>query len=230
MVQAVFDNLNAKQPKNHFTVGITDDVSHTSLELKEAADTCPAGVFRGKFYGLGADGTVGANKNSIIIIGNNTDLYAQQKPVLKSAGGRGELPRASLILAYSPCIAHGINMSLSQREGKLAVESGYWPLYRFNPLLTAEGKNPFTLDSKEPTEELRGFLMNEVRFRALLNEFPDRAEGLYKKAEQDAKERLNLYRGMALSHLRSLFCRPVLTRKARRARWCWRTKTSIAGG
>lgn len=126
--------------------------------------------------------SMGANKNQFL------------KALMEAESYSGP----SLILAYSPCIAHGINMGLSQREGKLAVESGYWPLYRFNPLLAAEGKNPFILDSKEPTEEVRSFLMNEVRFRALLNEFPDRAEELYKQAEQDAKERLEVYRAKAL--------------------------------
>jgi pyruvate-ferredoxin/flavodoxin oxidoreductase len=77
MVKAVFDNLRAKGPKNHFTVGIVDDVSHTSLPLGEQIDPSPEGTVRCKFWGLGADGPVGANKNSIKIIGENTDMFAQ---------------------------------------------------------------------------------------------------------------------------------------------------------
>ena len=77
MVKAVFDNLSAKQPKNHFTVGITDDVSHTSLTVDNEFSTEPDNVIRALFYGLGADGTVGANKNSIKIIGEGTNNYAQ---------------------------------------------------------------------------------------------------------------------------------------------------------
>src|ERR1700690_3324725 len=77
MVKAVFDNLSAKQPKNHFTVGINDDVSHTSLTVDHEFSTEPDNVIRAMFYGLGADGTVGANKNSIKIIGEGTDNYAQ---------------------------------------------------------------------------------------------------------------------------------------------------------
>lgn len=77
MVKAVFDNMSAATPKNHFTAGITDDVTHTSLEVKEKIVTAPKGVFRCKFYGLGSDGTVSANKNSIKIIGDNTDMYTQ---------------------------------------------------------------------------------------------------------------------------------------------------------
>ena len=77
MVKAVFDNLAASSPKNHFTVGIEDDVSNTSIEIKEVIDSAPEGLFRCKFFGLGSDGTVGANKNSIKIIGDHTDMYAQ---------------------------------------------------------------------------------------------------------------------------------------------------------
>ena len=77
MVKAVFDNLKSAAPKNHFTVGIDDDVSHTSLELGEDFDPSLKGTVRCKFWGLGADGTVGANKNAIKIIGENTDMYAQ---------------------------------------------------------------------------------------------------------------------------------------------------------
>jgi pyruvate-ferredoxin/flavodoxin oxidoreductase len=73
----VFDNLKEKQPKNHFTVGITDDVSHTSLPVDPEFSTEPDNVIRAMFYGLGADGTVGANKNSIKIIGEGTNNYAQ---------------------------------------------------------------------------------------------------------------------------------------------------------
>jgi pyruvate-ferredoxin/flavodoxin oxidoreductase len=77
MVKAVYDNLKQKQPKDHFTVGINDDVTHTSLDYDAAFSTEPDSVVRAMFYGLGADGTVGANKNSIKIIGENTDNYAQ---------------------------------------------------------------------------------------------------------------------------------------------------------
>ena len=77
LVKAVFDNMDAASPKNHFTVGIVDDVTNTSLEVHEKIDASPEGCFRAKFFGLGSDGTVGANKNSIKIIGDHTDMYAQ---------------------------------------------------------------------------------------------------------------------------------------------------------
>ncbi|HAZ22248.1 MAG TPA: pyruvate:ferredoxin (flavodoxin) oxidoreductase [Firmicutes bacterium] len=103
----------------------------------------------------------------------------------------------SLIIAYAPCINHGINMNYSQREEKLAVEAGYWPLYRFNPEMAEQGKNPFTLDSQEPTGSYREFLMGEIRYATLKRQFPEVADQLFEKAEQDAKERRENYKNMA---------------------------------
>jgi pyruvate-ferredoxin/flavodoxin oxidoreductase len=108
-------------------------------------------------------------------------------------------PGASLIIAYAPCINHGIDMGLTQEEEKRAVETGYWPLYRYNPLLKEEGKNPFILDSKEPAGDFREFLMGEVRYSSLTRTFPDTAEELFKKAEEDMKERYEIYKQMAAS-------------------------------
>ena len=88
-------------------------------------------------------------------------------------------------------------MGKTQENAKLAVECGYWHLYRFNPELEKEGKNPFTLDSKEPTGSFREFLMGQVRYTSLLKEFPDRAEALFQKAEADAKDRLDGYKRRA---------------------------------
>ena len=96
----------------------------------------------------------------------------------------------SLIIAYAPCINHGINMSHSQNEEKLAVEAGYWPLYRFNPDLRKEGKNPFQLDSKEPTKDPQELLDNEVRFNCLKKLFsPEAAATLQGRLKEDLKER-----------------------------------------
>ena len=94
----------------------------------------------------------------------------------------------SLIIAYAPCINHGIKGGLTNAmaEEKNAVQSGYWNLFRYNPALIAEGKNPFTLDSKEPTKSYRDFIMNEVRYSSLKRSFPEKAEALYEKSEKDA--------------------------------------------
>ena len=105
----------------------------------------------------------------------------------------------SLIIAYAPCINQGLKlgMGFSQEQTKRAVESGYWQLYRFNPLLKEEGKNPFSLDSKEPTRSFREFIDSEVRYASLSKAFPDEAEALFAKTEKDAKERLDSYKRLA---------------------------------
>lgn len=99
----------------------------------------------------------------------------------------------SLIIAYSPCIAHGVNMSKSIEEERRAVESGYWQLYRFNPALSEVGKNPFTLDSKPPMIAFTDFLMGENRFASLKNSNPKRAEYLFHEAEKDSQRRFAFY-------------------------------------
>ena len=106
----------------------------------------------------------------------------------------------SLIIAYSPCINHGLKagMGLSQKEEKLAVECGYWHLYRYNPALEGTDKNPFTLDSKEPDwTKFQDFLKGEVRFASLYKMFPENAEELLQKTEEFAKVRLNTYKRLA---------------------------------
>ena len=105
----------------------------------------------------------------------------------------------SLIIAYSTCINQGLKggMTLSQEEQKRAVDCGYWALYRYNPMLKSEGKNPFSLDSKEPKADFKEFLMSEVRYAALAKTFPEIADKLFEKTEEDAKERLETYKKMA---------------------------------
>ncbi len=103
----------------------------------------------------------------------------------------------SLIIAYAPCINHGINMGKTQAEMKFAVESGYWHLYRYNPMLKAEGKNPFTLDSKEPTASYQDFIRSEIRYKSLQKQFPEVADSLFAEAEKEAKERYAFYKRLA---------------------------------
>jgi len=97
----------------------------------------------------------------------------------------------SLVIGYAPCEMHSIKGGLTncQSEMKKAVDCGYWNMFRFNPALRAEGKNPFTLDSKAPTGSYRDFIMNEARYSSLTRAFPDRAEELFGEAEENAKLR-----------------------------------------
>ena len=100
----------------------------------------------------------------------------------------------SLIIAYAPCINHGINMGKSQAEEKKAVEAGYWPLYRYNPDLANEGKNPFQLDSKDPKASFQEFILGETRYSALKKQFPEVADELFARAEKEASEKIDYYK------------------------------------
>ena len=106
----------------------------------------------------------------------------------------------SLIIAYSHCISHGFDLQKGLEQQKLAVKAGAWPLYRFNPALIAEGKNPLSIDSKDPSIPLSQYAYNESRYRMLLQTDEQRAEALMKLAQKDVKGRFDLYRQMAAMH------------------------------
>ena len=121
-------------------------------------------------------------------------MGANPQQLLKAITEAEAYKGPSLIIAYAPCINHGINMGKSQEEAKKAVEAGYWPLYRYNPSLAAEGKNPFTLDSKEAKSSYRDFILGEVRYASLQRQFPDVAEELFERSEQEAKDKYDYYK------------------------------------
>ncbi len=126
---------------------------------------------------------MGANKNQLIKALREAESY----------------PGPSLIIAYAPCINHGIKagMGKSQYEEKLAVDSGYWPLYRYDPRLAKQGKNSFQLDYKEPDGTVHDFLMREVRYAALTKTFPEEAKKLHKQLEENVNARYQTYKRMA---------------------------------
>ena len=103
----------------------------------------------------------------------------------------------SLIIAYSHCIAHGIDMRKGLDQQKLAVQSGVWPVFRYNPMLAEEGKNPLQLDSRDPSVKVEDYAYNETRYRMLLQSDEARAEALMKQAREDAIRRWKLYQQMA---------------------------------
>jgi pyruvate-ferredoxin/flavodoxin oxidoreductase len=160
MIKAIYDNMKSAAPKNHFTVGINDDVTNTSLEVKDIIDSSPEGTFSAKFYGLGADGTVGANKNSIKIIGDHTDMYAQG------------------YFSYDSKKSGGITIS-HLRFGKKPIQSAYLitepnmvachnPSYviRYDMLEGVKDGGTFLLNSpwtlEEMEKELPASLKNEI--------------------------------------------------------------------
>ena len=108
---------------------------------------------------------------------------------LKAIAEAEAYPGPSIIIGYAPCEMHSIKggMANCQAEMKKAVESGYWQMFRYNPSLKAEGKNPFSLDSKEPTASYQDFINGEARYTRLAQAFPERAQELFAKAEAAAK-------------------------------------------
>ena len=126
-------------------------------------------------------------------------MGADKNQTLKAIAEAEAYPGPSLIIAYAPCINHGLKagMGCSQLEAKKAVDSGYWAMYRYNPQLVGTDKKSFVLDSKEPTSDFKEFLMGEVRYASLAKQFPEQAEALFAKTEQDAKDRLAGYKKLA---------------------------------
>ena len=127
-------------------------------------------------------------------------MGADQNQLLKAITEAEAYNGPSLIVAYAPCINHGIRkgMGSSQLEGKLAVQCGYWANWRYNPQLVGTGKNPFTLDSKEPDfSKFQEFLMGEVRYSSLKRNFPDAAQELFDKTQHDAEDRIAGYKILA---------------------------------
>ena len=127
-------------------------------------------------------------------------MGADQAQTLKAIREAEAYDGPSLIIAYAPCINHGLKkgMGKSQAEEKEAVACGYWHLWRYNPALEAEGKNPFTLDSKEPDwSKFQDFLKGEVRFASVAKQYPAEAAELFAAAEENAKWRLRSYKRMA---------------------------------
>ncbi|MBF0299635.1 MAG: pyruvate:ferredoxin (flavodoxin) oxidoreductase [Oligoflexia bacterium] len=140
-------------------------------------------MFMSYGYVYVASVAMGANKNQLIKAMKEAEAY----------------DGPSIVIAYAPCINHGIDMSKSQEREKLAVESGYWILYRYNPLLKAEGKNPLILDSKEPKSAVIEFLNAETRYTSLERSFPERSTSFKERFSVYVKERYEQYKRLAES-------------------------------
>lgn len=128
-------------------------------------------------------------------VGSGADKNQLIKAVTEAENYKGP----SIIIAYAPCISHGIKKGMGKSVDNIAeaVKSGYWHLYRYNPSLKKEGKNPFILDSKEPTGSFRDFIMGQVRYSSLALQFPEESEALFNQAEENAKERYNTYKKLS---------------------------------
>jgi pyruvate-ferredoxin/flavodoxin oxidoreductase len=126
-------------------------------------------------------------------------MGADKNQLLKALAEAEAHKGPSLVIAYAPCINHGIKagMGKTQEQTKKAVEAGYWHLYRYNPVLVDQGKNPFSLDSKEPKTGFKDFLESEVRYASLKQSFPEIADTLFDQAEKEARQRYNAYKALA---------------------------------
>jgi pyruvate-ferredoxin/flavodoxin oxidoreductase len=127
----------------------------------------------------------------------SVSMGANMNQVVKAFQEAEAYPGPSVLICYAPCINHGINMTRSVNEMKRAVECGYWPLYRYNPVLKQEGKNPLVFESKEPNGKFQEFLASEVRYSSLKKMFPAIAEQAFVKAEQDMWGRYKYYKKLA---------------------------------
>jgi pyruvate-ferredoxin/flavodoxin oxidoreductase len=124
-------------------------------------------------------------------------MGASDRQTLKAFREAESYNGPSLIISYTHCIAHGYNLKYGFDQQQKAVDSGAWVLYRYDPRLKAEGKNPLQLDSKEPKLPIKEYMYNETRFRMLTQSDPERAERLAKLAQEDAIARWNIYKQMA---------------------------------
>ena len=124
-------------------------------------------------------------------------MSANNAQLIKAMNEAEAYPGPSLIIAYAPCINHGINMTNSQEEIKRAVQSGYWTLYRYNPLLAEEGKNPLTLDSKEPDGTYQDFISSRNPVFLPVQAVPDIAKKLFVDSEKDAMQKYATYKKLA---------------------------------
>jgi pyruvate-ferredoxin/flavodoxin oxidoreductase len=168
----------------------------------QASKATPAGAvakfsFNGKLSGKKDLGRMAITYGNVYVaqIAMGADMNQTIRAMREAESYEGP----SLIIAYSPCISHGIKngMSTSMREEKKAVDCGYWHLYRYDPRLYEIGKSPFQLDSKEPVLSYRDFLDGEIRYSQLLNTFPDQADKLFDRSAQHAKRRLDVYKSMS---------------------------------
>ncbi|MFA5835089.1 MAG: pyruvate:ferredoxin (flavodoxin) oxidoreductase [Bacteroidota bacterium] len=175
----------------------TEVYSNTGGQMSKATP-------RGAVAKFAAGGKPGGKKDLGLIAMSYANTYVAQIAMgandlqtVKAIQEAEAFEGPSLIIAYSHCIAHGINMRLGMNAQKLAVDSGYWPLYRYNPALMKEGKNPFQLDSKPPKVKFEEFAYNEIRYKMLTKMDPEKAKRLLREAQEDVLKKWRYYEQLA---------------------------------
>ncbi|MBF0118524.1 MAG: pyruvate:ferredoxin (flavodoxin) oxidoreductase [Desulfobacterales bacterium] len=177
----------------------TEVYSNTGGQSSKATPTGSVAKFAASGKKTGKKDMIGMAMTYGYVYAASVSMGANKQQLVKAFTEAESYDGPSLIIAYAPCINHGIKkgMGKSQEEAKLAVQSGYWPLFRYNPQLKAEGKNPFILESKEPDGTLKEFLAGEVRYASLNKSFPEEAKKLHSQLEQEFKVRYENLKLMA---------------------------------
>jgi pyruvate-ferredoxin/flavodoxin oxidoreductase len=188
------DHVLAADKNINVLVLDTEVYSNTGGQSSKATNLAAVAKFAasGKRTGKKDLGLISMSYGYIYVA--SISLGANPVQAIKALSEAENFDGPSLVIAYSPCIAHGIDMSKTYDEEKQAVLSGYWPLYRYNPKLKEEGKNPFNYESRDPRVNMMDFLMNEVRYNSLKKKFPDVAEKLYKEAVKFKEDKHKFYK------------------------------------
>ncbi len=193
------DHVIASGEDVNILVMDTEVYSNTGGQSSKATPTGAVAkfAFSGKKIGKKDLGRIAMTYGYVYVA--SISMGASKQQVIKAFTEADKHPGPSLIIAFAPCINQGIKkgMGKSQEESKLAVESGYWPLYRYNPALEEEGKNPFILESKEPDGTIQKFLGGEIRFSSLEGTFPEESKRLRAQIEAEVNRRYGILKKMA---------------------------------
>jgi pyruvate-ferredoxin/flavodoxin oxidoreductase len=191
------DHVIASDRKVNVLVLDTEVYSNTGGQMSKSTPVGAIAKFAagGKSLGKKDLGMMAMAYGSVYVA--RVAFGANRLQTIKAFNEADEYPGPSIIIAYSHCINHGLDLRKGISQQKLAVDSGAWTLFRYNPKNRAEGKNPLTLDSKEPTADIGEYMYNEIRFRALKQAGPERAAELLEVARRDAKERYSFYKYLA---------------------------------
>ena len=191
------DHVLAQDQDVNVLVLDTEVYSNTGGQSSKATPTGPIAKFAaaGKRTGKKDLGMMAMSYGYVYVA--KVCMGADKNQLMKAITEAEAYKGPSLIIAYAPCINHGINMGKSQEEAKKAVEAGYWPLYRYNPDLAKEGKNPFILDSKPAKTDYKDFIMGEVRYASLKKLFPAVADQLFDRAEKEAENKYEYYKKLS---------------------------------
>ena len=183
------DHVIASGEDVNIMVFDTEVYSNTGGQASKASNVGQVAQFAAAGKGIGKKDLAAIAMSYGYVYVAQIAMGADANQTMKALAEAEAYPGPSIIIGYAPCEMHGVKggMANCQNEMKRAVEAGYWQMFRYNPTLKAEGKNPFILDSKEPTGDYQAFLQSEVRYARLAQSFPERAKELFAKSEENAK-------------------------------------------